>query len=203
MRHTESHWRADSRMIGHNAWHQAMFELNAGNPNRALAILDQDLLPALSASPGDAADATALLWRLQLDGWAPGQRWRQLSDWWAAHSVPGFWAILDIHAAIAFNAAGEVERARQHADAIARYSQGHTHAAEVARRVTVPAVHAIAAFTAGAYAVACASLRALRPALRQCGGSHAQHEIFARMLHYAQARQQGPSASRGAEAVVA
>jgi hypothetical protein len=201
MRHNESHWRADSRMIGHNAWHLAMFELNVGNQCRALAILDQDLLPAASASLGDAVDATALLWRLQLDGRAPGHRWKQLSDWWAAHGAPGFWAILDIHAAIAFNAAGDLERAHRHADAIARCSRGDTHAAEVARRVTVPTVHAIAAFAAGAYAMACASLRVLRPALGQCGGSHVQHEIFTRMLHYAQAMQQDPSASRRAEVV--
>ena len=191
------HWGVDSRMAGHNAWHLAMSELESGNAARALVILDHDLLPASMTSLGDATDATSLLWRLQLDGIDPGRRWERLWELWAAHGVPGFWGLLDVHAAIAFNAAGHGQRARQHASAIERCAQGDTHAAGVARNATLPAVRAIAAFADGAWGKACAHLRALLPSVHQLGGSHAQHEIFVRMLDHAQAR------SYGADAVTA
>jgi hypothetical protein len=191
------HWGVDSRMAGHNAWHLATSELESGNAVRALVILDRDLLPASMTSLGDATDATSLLWRLQLDGVDPGRRWQRLSELWAAHSVPGFWGLLDVHAAIAFNAAGHVQRARQHVSAIERCAQGDTHAAEVARSATLAAVRAIAAFAGGAWGKACVQLRALLSSVHKLGGSHAQHEVFVRMLHHAQER------SYDAEAVIA
>jgi len=191
------HWGVDSHMAGHNAWHLATSELESGNAVRALLILDRDLLQTSMTTLGDATDATSLLWRLQLDDVDPGCRWQRLSELWAAHGVPGFWGLLDVHAAIAFNAAGHGQRARQHASAIELCAQGDTHAAKVARNATLPAVQAIAAFADGDWGKACVQLRALLPSVHQLGGSRAQHEIFVRMLDHAQAR------SYDAEAVTA
>ena len=190
MQRRRANWALDGRMLVHNAWHLALFELESGQTRRALAIFDHELLPAVS-SAADAADATALLWRMQLDGMHPGERWRWLSAIWAAHITPGFWGLLDIHAAIAFHAAGDFERARCHVYALERCTHGNTHAADVARNVTLPAMHAIGAFFAGAYAESSAALRALLPLLSQTGGSQVQHELLARMMRYAQARQYG------------
>jgi hypothetical protein len=187
LREQQRYWSVDSRMSGHNAWHLAMFEQESGNPAQALTILDRHLLPPSPIAIGDAADVTALLWRLQLDGVDPGNRWQRLSDFWAAHGVPGFWGLLDVHAAIAFNAAGHIHRANAHAVAIERCARGNTSAAEVAR-VTLRAVRAIADFAAGDWSAAAARLRPLLSAVTQLGGSHAQHEVFARMLRYAQKR---------------
>ena len=187
LREQRPHWAVNSRMSGHNAWHLAMFEHESGNATRALSILDRHLLPPSPIAIGDAADGTALLWRLQLDGVDPGDRWGRLSDFWAAHSVPGFWGLLDVHAAIAFNAAGHVDRARAHAVAIERCANGSTTAAELAR-VALSAVRAIGDFAAGDWIAAAARLRPLLFSAAQLGGSHAQHEIFARMLRYAQVR---------------
>jgi len=190
MQRRRANWALDGRMLVHNAWHLALFELESGQTRRALAILDLELLPAV-ASAADAADATSLLWRMQLDGMHPGERWRWLSAIWAAHITPGFWALLDIHAAIAFHAAGDLERARCHVYALERCTHGNTHAADVARNVTLPAMHAIGAFFAGAYAESRAALRSLLPLLSQTGGSQVQHELLARTMRYAQARQYG------------
>jgi hypothetical protein len=190
MQQRRANWALNGRMLVHTTWHLALFELESGQTQRALTILDRELLPAV-ASAADAADATALLWRMQLDGMNPGARWRGLSASWAAHSAPGFWALLDIHAAIAFHAGGDLERARRHIDAIEQCAHGHTHAARVARNVTLPAVQAIGAFVAGAYAESYAALRALLPVLGQSGGSHVQHELLTRMMRSAQARQWG------------
>jgi len=188
LREHRAHWQVDSRMRAHIAWHLATFEVEAGNPIRALELLDRELLPASMSASGDAADATALLWRLQLDGIDPGRRWRTLSDSWATHSTPGFWGVLDVHAVIAFHAAGHGDRARRHVAAIELHAQGGTYAAEIARNVTCPALRAIGAFAAEEWQSAAAQLRMVLPSLARLGGSQAQHEIFTRMLRYAQLR---------------
>jgi tetratricopeptide (TPR) repeat protein len=195
MRQHQPHWAGSGRMIAHNAWHAAMFDLESGAPERALATLDRCIMPLAGASATDAADATALLWHLQLEGIDPGARWLSLSNCWAAHSAPGFWPSLDLHASIAFNAAGDRGRARTLVRAISTCARGDTCAVHVARTVVLPALNAIEAFTTGAYAEAYASLRALRPALQRVA-SRVQQALFERMLREAQRGLCRPSAAR-------
>jgi hypothetical protein len=195
MRQQQAQWLIDSRMVAHNAWHLAQFELASGDPARALAALDQRLIPAAFTSANSAADATALLWRLQMDGVDPGSRWSLLADCWNVYRSPGFWPFLDLHAAIAFNAAGDYDRAQRHAGAIAACARADTHSAHLARIVTLPGLRAIEAFAAEAYGNACAALRELRPALGQVGASHVQASLFERMLIEAE-RRSGSGRSR-------
>jgi hypothetical protein len=197
MRQHETQWLSDSRMVAHNAWHLAQFELESGEPARALAALDQRLIPSASMSASSAADATALLWRLQLDGVDPGSRWSALSDCWATQSSPGFWLFLDLYAAIAFNADGHFDRAHGLARAIAACACADNLRAHLSRTVTLPGLRAIEAFAAGAYAGACEALRTLRPALRRVGASHAQVSLFGRMLMEAERRCTRQGRSRG------
>jgi hypothetical protein len=190
MRQHEAQWRTDSRMVAHNAWHLAQFELESGEPACALAALDQRLIPSASLSATSAADATALLWRLQLDGVDPGSRWSALSDCWTTQSSPGFWPFLDLYAAIAFNAAGHFDRAHRLARAIAAYARSDRLRAHLSRTVTLPGLRAIEAFEAADYASACLALRTLRPVLQRVGASHAQASLFERMRIEAERRSQ-------------
>jgi len=184
----QAQWLTDSRMVAHNAWHLAQFELASGRASRALAALDDWLIPYASGSVSAAADATALLWTLQLDGIDPGSRWSLLSDCWEAYNAPGFWPFNDLHAAIAFNAAGHLDRAQRLAHAIAAHARADMQRAPLVRAVTLPGLRAIEAFAAGAYASACHALRALRPAIDRLGASHAQVALFERMLGAAEQR---------------
>jgi len=181
MRQHEAQWLTVGRMGAHNAWHLAQFELESGEPARALTALDQRLVPSASMSASSAADATALLWRLQLDGVDPGSRWSALSDCWTAQSSPGFWPFLDLYAAIAFNAAGHLDRARRLAHAITASARSDGHSAHLARTVTLPGLRAIEAFAAGDYASAYVTLQTLRGVLGQVGASQAQVSLFDRM----------------------
>jgi hypothetical protein len=190
-------------MVAHNAWHLAQFESALGEPAGALVALDQRLIPEAVKSASSAADATTLLWRLQLDGIDPGSRWRVLSDCWEAHSSPGFWPFLDLQAAIAFNAAGNFDRAQRLARAISARAQADGHSAHRARTLTLPGLAAIEAFAAGAYASACVALRTLRPALGQLGASHAQVSLFERMLVEAERRCRRPASVPALSAPVA
>ena len=193
MQQHRPHWARDSRMAAHNAWHAAMFELESGHPARALDILDESLMPHATHSASDAADATALLWQLEVDGVDPGRRWSLLSDCWAMHASPGYWPFLDLHAAIAFSAAGHTPRAQSLARAISACARRQAGAARAARVVTLSALRAIEAIAAGAYAEVRDILRGIQPALERIGGSHAQHELFRRMFTEAGRRLRTPN----------
>jgi hypothetical protein len=197
MQQHRPHWARNSRMVAHNAWHAAMFELESGDPARALEVLDESLMPHATRSASDAADATALLWRLEVDGVDPGRRWSLLSDCWAIHASPGYWPFVDLHAAIAFSAAGHTPRAHSLARAISACARRQTGRARAARIVTLSGLRAIEAFAAGAYAEVRDIFRGLRPALERIGGSHAQHELFGRMFTEAGRRLRTPDLVEG------
>jgi len=181
MQQHRRHWDRNSQMVSHNAWHAAMFELESGQSARALEILDESIMPRITRAASDAADATALLWRLELDGIDPGARWSLLSDCWVAHASPGYWPYLDVHAAIAFSAARHTLRARMLEQAISVRAREIEPGRE-ARAAALFALRAVEAFSAGAHLEARVTLCGLRSALRQIGGSDAQHELFSRMF---------------------
>ena len=193
MQQRRAQWVGEGRMAAHNAWHAAMFDVESGHAARALATLDELLIPCAADSASDACDATALLLRLEIDGLEPGRRWSALSDCWAAQAAPGFWPFLDLHAAIAFNFAGDCRRAKVLECAVARCARGDTPAARTARAVTLPGLRGIESFAAGAYEDAAGSLRALQRSLEQIGGSHAQQELFDRMLREAERSLRNPT----------
>lgn len=198
MRQRIDQWMTGSRMAAHNAWHLAQFELGCGNPAGAVALLDEIILPAASESANGAADATALLCRLHLDGIDPGTRWRTLADYWRAYHSIGFAPFLDLHAAIAFNAARDFDRLQLLEFRVAALTESDGHHAHLARNVTMPGLRAIRAFAARDYAGACTALHALRSGLGTLGASHAQLALFKRVWREARRRS---LRSRGREVV--
>ena len=85
----ESAWGEGTGLSVHLAWHRALFHLDAGNPEAALAIYDAQIATAVSADIPSLADGSALLWRFQLQDMDVGERWRSLADRWAAHNLAG------------------------------------------------------------------------------------------------------------------
>jgi hypothetical protein len=202
MRQHQPNWLTDSRMVAHNVWHAAVFELESGQQARTFSILDECLMPRAARSASDAADATALLWRLELDGADPGKRWSLLSDCWAIYASPGYWPFLDLHAAIAFSAAGHKLRARSLVQGVSAWTR-RAGAAHDARVVTLSALRAVEAFAAGAYSDVRDILRRLRPTLDRIGGSQAQRELFERMFKEAGRRLQSQDPHQRVELGVA
>src|SRR5262249_19075971 len=86
---TEPAWAEDTGFSVHLAWHRALFELDTENPASAIATYDAQI--AAASIPGVAvlADASALLWRLQLRDIEIGSRWRVLADLWEAQTLAG------------------------------------------------------------------------------------------------------------------
>lgn len=165
-------WTAAGGMASHNAWHTARFHLALGQPQRALALYDRAVAPALDHVGSDAADAAALLWRFGLDGVDVGKRWEPVAAAFALRPLPSLWALADVHAGMAFAAAG---RGRE----LDRLRSALAAAPGAAHRVAFTLLDGIEAFAAGERASAHALLA---PRLRdtwRLGGSRAQREIVA------------------------
>src|SRR5262249_52839848 len=132
----------------HLAWHVALFELQCGRPERALAIYERDI--ASSSNPRlSMIDGSALLWRFELyDGDKGPLPWRRLADLAARVTRPGF-IFGDVHAALAYASVGD-ERAL--AGLIAGLEALHAKGHPIAGTVALPLVRGVAAYVAGDYA---------------------------------------------------
>jgi tetratricopeptide (TPR) repeat protein len=195
----EADWAPGNTFAFHNYWHLALFHLDQERPADALAIYDG----VLHREPPDPAmlliDATALLWRLHLDGVDLGSRAGALADNWAGRLEVerGYYAFNDAHAMMAFAMAGrEVEAARLVDDlewTIAR-------ATGVNRAMTLevgrPVCAALHAFGRGDHARAIEELVAVRDGAWRFGGSHAQRDVLTLTLIEAALRGGQPAIAR-------
>ena len=174
-------WRVGGRMDAHNAWHQALYALEIGRRSSALATFDRELATASDAST--CADASDLLWRLELAGVDIGSRWQPLAAAWRRYLTPGFWGFLDVLAGLAFHRAGWSNEAHALRRAIVESHPPEGTAATAA--ATHVALAAIEAFTHGDYAYASAQLHEALPLL---GGSLPQRELLESTLLAAEQR---------------
>jgi tetratricopeptide (TPR) repeat protein len=168
-----------SQLHCHLSWHQGLFELARGRPERARALYEDAIRPAVSYAPPlfNLADAASFLWRWRIYGETP-----PLDDAWGevgAHAAQYFpragIPFADVHAALAEAASSE------DAKLAARVAQlGELlEAGRLPQGAIVPALCAgAAAFARGDYDAAAESLGAALPELARIGGSHAQREIF-------------------------
>jgi hypothetical protein len=179
-------WRRRGRMASHNAWHLALLRLESGDREAALAAVERELVPAAAAEPGAVADATDLLWRLELRGADTARAWRRLAASWAERHVAGFWGFLDVLAGVAFERAGDVRRARSLARNVARAAAAARSPEERAAQLTTgDALAALAAYTVEDFGRASALLREVLPRL---GGSVPQRELLGLTLAAAERR---------------
>ena len=171
----------------HNWWHLALFELEAGHHAEVLDIYDRHLHNADSAGvPLEMLDASALLWRLKLDGVDSGNRFDELADAWASSTADEPWYVFnDLHAAMAFAGAG---RFADVAAVIAKLeATGPSETAVDERdddRRGRPPGHPCRAGVRRGPPRRCRRDRSPRSAatLHRFGGSHAQRDVLQRTL---------------------
>jgi tetratricopeptide (TPR) repeat protein len=181
-------WGAGNLFTVHNWWHLSLFELEAGHQAEVLAIYDRQLHNADAAGvPLEMLDASALLWRLELDGVDSGSRFAELADAWASRTADQPWYVFnDVHAAMAFVGAGRLDDA---AAVVAKLEAdvASVHGADVTNRmmtaeVGLPATRAIVAFAEDRHDDVVETLAPIRRTLHRFGGSHAQRDVLQRTL---------------------
>ena len=185
MRERRSDWSEGNFLNVHNSWHYALYLLQAGNTRGALAVYDQSLHHGGSEDIAlELLDATALLWRLWLEGIPAGDRWGPLAEAWARLLTPGFYPFNDMHAIMAFVGNGELGRAWEVVAALERVvSTGRaTTGWTMTSAVGLPVCRSLAHFGAGQYEQALEGLLPIRTRIHEFGGSHAQRDAVERTL---------------------
>lgn len=172
------YWTGEGAASTHIWWHLALYHLQLGGARHALELLDRriaaDAAPALS----ELIDASALLWRLALQGIEPGVRWQRLAALWAPHAEEAYCAFNDVHAMLAFVGARRRDLAqRLLAAQRERIALGGTNQVML-RSVGRPACLALAAYGDEDYARAARLLRGLPAVSHRLGGSQAQRSLI-------------------------
>ena len=179
-------WGEGNALAVHNWWHCGLFTLETGDVAAVRRLHDERIHHAESAGLAlELLDASALLWRLLLDGHDETARWRRLADAWGRQVETPFYAFNDLHAVMAWAAAGDLARAERLIADRERYLDeprpGVSNYAMTAR-IGLPACHAVVAFVQERYGDAIDHLYPICHHLNEFGGSHAQRDVLLRTL---------------------
>jgi len=162
----------------HVWWHKALFHLELGQYEAALALYDGPIRETQRPFGNALTNASALLWRLDLLGCDVGDRWHELAAIWEGHADGKCLVFTDIHAAMAELRSGQEARVEQRLAAMRETAASKAAAAELYRTVGIPVVEALSAFHRGAYDETIDLLLQTRVDLWQIGGSHAQRDVI-------------------------
>jgi hypothetical protein len=169
-----------SNFANHLWWHTALFHIDLGQFQQALAIYDAHLQS--SRREGDKyeeLDATALLWRLDLLGVETGDRWLNLASKWEGAAADTLYAFNDVHAMMAFVSAGRTDAQQILLSANERYLADASDAnVAMSREIGLPFCLAVQDFRAGRYGDCVDRLLPVRYRSNRLGGSTAQRDII-------------------------
>jgi hypothetical protein len=186
MNGTEANWGSGNLFTVHLWWHLGLFLLEQRRAADVLAIYDREVHHRESMGvPIEMLDASALLWRLHLDGIDTGGRFDPLADAWAASALDQPWYVFnDVHAVMALVGAGRLADARLLVDRLERQQASipATMTNHAMGSVGLPAAQAVLAFGEGRHADTVDLLIPVRKTLHRFGGSHAQRDAWQRTL---------------------
>jgi len=174
---TQSAWVEGTGFSVHLAWHRALLQLDSDDPNSALATYDAQIANEQS-DISELADASALLWRLELRNIEVSRRWRRLSDRWELQSLAGARPFYIVHAMMAFVAAGRAAAAARVWEALPR-TDSNAAASALSEEALAPLFcEALLAFSRSDYAACVDRLTRVRHIAHRCGGSLAQCDLI-------------------------
>jgi tetratricopeptide (TPR) repeat protein len=182
-----SDWTVGNFYNVHNWWHYALYALEAGDTTRALAVHDGVLFTAQTGNLSlQLTDASALLWRMRLEGHAELERFQILADRWRAKIEPEFHAFIDMHMVMAFVGADCEEDAERVIANRERWLETNPPETitnvHMTRAIGLPVARAILAFGRGQFERAIELLFPIRHRIHEFGGSHAQRDAVLKTL---------------------
>ncbi|MGH6624524.1 MAG: tetratricopeptide repeat protein, partial [Burkholderiaceae bacterium] len=176
----EQDWAPDNMFAPHNWWHLALFHLDRGDHAAALALYDQKLDTPQADMILVLLDATALLWRLKLDGADIGDRFEKVADLWQGklELERGFYAFNDVHAMMSFAVTGRAPAIEQLLVQMREAARDTNSNAMMTREVGLPLAQGMLDFSRGRYVEAIDAISRVRDGANRFGGSHAQRDIL-------------------------
>jgi hypothetical protein len=124
------------------------------------------------------ADASALLWRLQLRGIELGRRWEVLADRWEMQRLADAGPFYIVHAMMAFAGAGRAAAAAGLVEALPHVDTNGGASSLPETALALPFCEALLAFARGDYAESVERLTRVRHIAHRCGGSLAQCDLI-------------------------
>ena len=163
----------------HLWWHLGLYHLEAGRIDDVLSIYDAEVHQPPASAARDAR-ASAMLWRLRLDGVDTGDRFAKLADAWQPHAA-ACPVLNDLHAVMAdvgANRFGAARRGRPPGRRAATTATGTNRM--MTAEVGLPASRAVIAHAEERFGDVVAELLPIRRQMHWFGGSHAQRDVLQR-----------------------
>ncbi|MBA2453628.1 MAG: hypothetical protein H0V47_10685 [Chloroflexia bacterium] len=166
--------------FSHLNWHMALFELTQGRYARAQEIYEQCIRPSVLEKAGGLgpplADATSLLWRMELYGKGVSARdWNEVRAFAADQAANPGVAFQDAHAALALAATQDQSTMNVLLDGLKRMSRNGNSFVD---DVVWPLVKGIEAFGREAYDDTIRYMEPINDRIIALGGSQAQRAVF-------------------------
>jgi tetratricopeptide (TPR) repeat protein len=179
MSEREPFWSAKANLNRvHIWWHKALFHVELGEYEAALALYDGPILETVRPASMSLCNPSALLWRLETVGVDVGERWRHLVGLWEGRADGRLAVFPDIHAAMADLRAGNREGLERRLCAMRETASEATELGQIYRDIGVPVVEALTDFESGDYRASVERLLRARFGLWKMGGSHAQRDVI-------------------------
>ncbi|MBT2303494.1 tetratricopeptide repeat protein [Variovorax paradoxus] len=192
----------NSFMVTHNWWHVALFLIDLGRDDEALAVYDRQVWGVVKDYSQDQIGAVSLLARFELARIDVGERWQDLAGYLAQRLDDHVLPFLDLQYLYGLARAGrpEAEALLRNIEAYAPRAPASTRPAW--QRVCVPAAHGLLAHARGDFGATIESLGQALPRLMEIGGSHAQRDLFEQVYLDALIRSGTEAALAGAQGIL-
>lgn len=176
-------WTDCNNFGGHVWWHLALFYLDRGEYDHVLHLYDTKVRHEHTDDYRDISNGASMLVRLEIEGVDVGERWQELADICVNRVDDGLVIFADMHYLLALNGDQRDHAADKLITQIAASAQRSDHDMhEVAAIAGLPMATGLAAFRAGHYGVAHQLLRESNKQAQIIGGSHAQRDVFQRLM---------------------
>lgn len=178
---TRATWPSCSIFGGHLAWHLALFHLATADAAKALSIFDAHLSTPSECDFRDLTNAASLLWRIEQEGIAVGDRWDCIAHLAHARRRDTTYVFGTLHALLTLIGAHRLDAAREAVDALRQSAtSAATDQSRVARDVGADLADVILSLSERRRTRI--PLASLGQKLQQLGGSIAQRDVFLRTL---------------------
>jgi tetratricopeptide (TPR) repeat protein len=160
----------------HLWWHLVLMHLSRGEYARVSDMSRRLFEQAPSAIAGDLHDSISLLWRLELCGHPPGDRWQPFTAIARDRITRTGLSFHIAHVAMALAAGGDWTGAEKQLTLLRE--RAPKDPTGLMGEVTLPLVEGLQAFAAGDWHRVIAKIEPLRPRIIELGGSRAQRDVF-------------------------
>lgn len=178
-----ANWGECNNFAYHAWWHKALFHLERDEYDMALQLYDTRIRADQSDDYLDMSNAIAMLTRFEQHGIDVGDRWSELADKCEPKVDDHIFVFHDMHYLMALAAGGRDAKVELLLSSM-REAAARTDTTEgpIFARVGLPLAEAIVAIRKGDHAKAVALAEPIRREIVRIGGSHAQRDVFSRMI---------------------